>query len=157
MTKIFFRSTLPASLKLPFSTLKFWSFQDLHLFLKKGAFFILSFQGLSLSLSAGLQGDSTNSLNGFRRDDWGARVLLSQRTTKQKFKHFIFPIKYVVPKSLSRLAIGWVSGEFYWFCYITGEWLMGPSWERSHIISRHFWVDDVPFPVWWDMDSFPVG
>ena len=22
--------------------------------------------------------------------------------------------------------------------------------------SRHFWVDDSPFPVWWDMDSFPT-
>ena len=22
---------------------------------------------------------------------------------------------------------------------------------------RHFWVDDFPFPVWWDMWSFPGG
>ena len=33
------------------------------------------------------------------------------------------------------------------------DWL--PSWERTNISppSRHFWVDDFPFPVWWDMVS----
>ncbi len=28
---------------------------------------------------------------------------------KKKFERLIFPAKYVIPKSLSRLAIGWVS------------------------------------------------
>ena len=28
---------------------------------------------------------------------------------EKKSLNFIFPIKYVIPKSLSRLAIGWVS------------------------------------------------
>ncbi len=26
-----------------------------------------------------------------------------------------------------------------------------PSWELTSPVPRHFWVDDFPFPVWWEM------
>ena len=38
---------------------------------------------------------------------------LSQWTLKKKFERLIFPTKYVIPKSLSRLAIGWVKTQIW--------------------------------------------
>ena len=31
------------------------------------------------------------------------------------------------------------------------------SWELTYPPPRHFWIDDFPFPVWWEMWSFPGG
>ena len=38
----------------------------------------------------------------------------------------------------------------WWLCWSKNELTFYPS-------ERYFWVDDFPFPFWWDMWSFPGG
>ncbi len=44
---------------------------------------------------------------------------------KKPFERLIFPTKYVIPKSLSRLAIGWVSQ-----CYFSGRFFFS-DWKKK--------------------------